>query len=248
MKISPRHLAASVLALALAACSQAADEPTDTAEQSIDSAGEAAPAPARRGHRAHGDPAKLIEKLDKDGNGTLELTELPEHKQRWLGGADADKDGKLTAEELTAHRAKMHEQRFAEMDSDKDGFLTEQELGERRWRRLGRADTDGDGKVSMAELRTAHEQGTLRGFRGHRGHRGFWKKDPAKLFEKLDLDENGTLELSELPEHKREKLGAADADKDGKLTADELRTHFEARAKEHGARSGECHAKDEQSL
>ena len=65
---------------------------------------------------------------------------------------------------------------------------------------------------------------------GRRRHR-----DPARLVEKFDQNKNGKLEVSELPEHKREKLAGADTDKDGALSSDELKAAFEARRKEHHA-------------
>src|SRR5262245_41713802 len=45
---------------------------------------------------------------------------------------------------------------------------------------------------------------------------------PEKFVEHFDKDKNGTVELAELPERKRERLGRADVDGDGKLSADEI--------------------------
>jgi hypothetical protein len=87
----------------------------------------------------------------------------------------------------------------------------------------------------------------MRGFGGKHGRGGFGK-DPAHFIEKFDANDNGSLELTELPEHKREKLGAADTDKDGKLSVEELKAHFAARVKEHGARFDKPRARDEQAL
>lgn len=73
---------------------------------------------------------------------------------------DADGDGKITQEELSAHRAAE----LAALDADGDGFVTGEEMAarirtqmqermaERATRQLERFDADGDGKVAIAEL------------------------------------------------------------------------------------------------
>ncbi len=216
---------APFIALGLAACSQAGPDDVDLRDQPVT---EEARSEARG-------PGRLIEKLDRDGDGALELAELPERKQRWLAPADADKDGRITAEELAAQRAKHHEAFFKRFDKDGDGAWTEAEVGE-RWSKLQVADADGDGKLTMQELRAAHDAGKLGKLKGHRGKRGKrFIKDPAALLQKLDKDKNGTLELGELPERKRARLSGADTDKDGRLSADELKAHFER----HRAKLGE---------
>ena len=67
-----------------------------------------------KGKRDHGDPAeraaKMLEKHDADKDGTLSKAEVADH--RFLGDrfaeVDTDADGKLTAAELTAFKAKHH--------------------------------------------------------------------------------------------------------------------------------------------
>ena len=73
---------------------------------------------------------------------------------------DADGDGSVTAEEMSAHRAAQ----IAGLDADGDGFLTAEELNahfnaqsaERNARRvermMERSDFDGDGKIGAAEM------------------------------------------------------------------------------------------------
>jgi Ca2+-binding EF-hand superfamily protein len=67
-----------------------------------------------KGKQGKGDPAeraaKMLEKLDADDDGALSLAEIEGH--RFLGDkfaeVDTDKDGKLTAAELTAFKAAHH--------------------------------------------------------------------------------------------------------------------------------------------
>ncbi len=229
--------AAALLGLGLAACSQATEpgEEVEQTESELSADPAEAPAPEAKDARKrfqrgpHGDPAKMIERMDANKNGTLELSEVPEKMRGFLEKADSDKDGALSADELKAHGRQMADQHFAKKDENKDGFWSKDEVGERRWAKLSEADTDKDGKLSKLELETAHKEGKLMGMRGH-GMRGKgFKKDPAHFIERFDADKNGTLELSELPEHKREKLSAADTDKDQKLSSAEIEAHFKAK-------------------
>ncbi|WP_437274431.1 hypothetical protein WME90_24600 [Sorangium sp. So ce375] len=117
---------------------------------------------ARREHHPK-DPARLIKRLDKNGDGKLTVAELPEKAQKRLGKADTNKDGTLSAEELKAHaeqrmkdRAAKHKARFAKRDKNGDGFLTKDEVGEKRWERMKAGDANRDGKLSPDELRAAH--------------------------------------------------------------------------------------------
>lgn len=77
---------------------------------------------------------------------------------RWFNGIDVDRDGAMTAEEMSSVRGK----RFDRMDGDADGALTleeylfgiprelEREI-ERRTRRFALMDADGDGLATKAE-------------------------------------------------------------------------------------------------
>ncbi|WP_438021880.1 EF-hand domain-containing protein [Sorangium sp. So ce233] len=116
---------------------------------------------ARREHRPR-DPARMIKRLDKNGDGKLAVSELPEKAQKRLATADTNKDGALSAEELKAHaeqhkkaREAKQKERFARKDKNKDGFLTRDEVGEKRWERVKAADANRDNKLTADELRAA---------------------------------------------------------------------------------------------
>ena len=117
---------------------------------------------ARREHRPR-DPARMIKRLDKNGEGKLAVSELPEKAQKRLAKADTNKDGALSAEELKAHaeqhkkaREAKQKERFARKDKNGDRFLTKDEVGDKRWERLKAADPNRDSKLSADELRAAH--------------------------------------------------------------------------------------------
>ena len=143
-------------------------------------------------------------------------------------GADANKDGKISAAELTAHGDQKKRDHFAQKDTNKDGFLGSDELGE-RWARLSAADADKDNRISLDEMQKAMSDGKLGFGPGHR--RGFRHGDPAQFLKSFDANGNGSVELSELPEHKRDKLGAADTNGDKLLSGEELKSFFDAKRK-----------------
>jgi hypothetical protein len=121
-----------------------------------------------------------------------------------------------------APRPERHERRgpgwlVEKFDANHDGKLELAELPEHKREKMTMADENEDGVISLAEIEKYRPM-------MHGRHR----KDPAQMIAHLDANQNGALEVSELPEHKREKLGAADANKDGALSPDELKAHFEA--------------------
>jgi len=93
---------------------------------------------------------------------------------------DANGDGQITKDELTAHRI----ERFKQADADGDGSLSREELSakasNRAERRIShmieRHDANGDGVLSMDEMSSRHKGG---------------------MFERIDSDGNGTVSEAE---------------------------------------------------
>lgn len=234
-------LAAS--SLTFMGCAASADPATAGEAQALASeqagAAGAAAKPQRRAARGRNghDPAALIQRLDANRNGALEVTELPQRAGH-LASADANGDGQLSVAELRAHHAQRRRARFERDDANRDGSLSADELGP-RWARVSVADADGNSLVSLTELEQAMAEGKLRphdrGGRRPGGRRA--PPDPAGLFKKLDANADGVLEASELPERKRERWTAADQNQDRRITQEELTTFFEQRRKS-GRRSG----------
>jgi len=93
------------------------------------------------------------------------------------GGPSASKAERMEARQgkkNAGHRAKKRAARFARADKNGDGFLTRAEVGEKRWQRISVADSNNDAKVSRAELQQAHKDGKLtkKGKKGKKGKRG----------------------------------------------------------------------------
>ncbi|MBK0326696.1 EF-hand domain-containing protein [Rhodobacteraceae bacterium F11138] len=94
---------------------------------------------------------------------------------------DANGDGEISREEMSAHR----EARFHDMDADGDGALSRDEMlaaarkraGERTDAMLKRFDSNGDGMLSMDEMAAPRNEG--------------------KMFDRADRDGNGTVSQAE---------------------------------------------------
>ena len=199
------------IALSLAACSGANVEPVDQSTQSgaalnappagsataaADASGRPDGEHHRGGRRGPPDPAEMVKRFDKNADGKLEVSELPEHMQKFMGKADTNGDGVITVDELKAGEEKMRaehlakvdtdhdgkvspeerkaafekfaEERFAKMDKNNDGALSKDEVGDKRWEHLSVADADKNGSVTREEIKTAVAAGTLKF--PHRGH------------------------------------------------------------------------------
>ncbi|WP_246566789.1 EF-hand domain-containing protein [Gemmobacter fulva] len=100
---------------------------------------------------------------------------------------DADKDGKITPEEMTAHRAA----RVAEIDANKDGKISADELTAMHMKAaearakdhvaqmITHMDSDGDGALSAAELLAMPGPG-------------------PKMMERVDTDGDGAISKAEM--------------------------------------------------
>lgn len=119
---------------------------------------------------------------DLDGNGEITTAELRSAAQQKFAEADANKDGKLTAEELPrggrgGHRGRNHDRppppaaaqpgvaaeaplpaARPKLDADGDGAVTATEFAAGFEARFARADADHDGTLSAAELAAARPQ------------------------------------------------------------------------------------------
>jgi Ca2+-binding EF-hand superfamily protein len=156
-----------------------------------------ADAGASHGPRGQHGYDQLVARFDANKDGKLQVTELPERMQKHLGTADANKDGVLTKEELsakkdemrkehlarvdtngdgqvsaeerTAAREKAGERRFTKMDKNGDGQVKSDEVRPGRWSHLKVADADGSGSVTLAEMKQAIASGTLKMHGRHGG-------------------------------------------------------------------------------
>jgi Ca2+-binding EF-hand superfamily protein len=179
----------------------------------------------------HGDqgPERFLMRFDANKDGKVQLTELPERMQKWLGKADTNGDGVLSVEEMKAHGEAMRAEHFAKGDTNNDGAIDATEAG-RHWEQLKVADADNNGSVTRAELDKAIADGKMHPMMGGHGPHGegadgehHERPSPEAFFQKLDKDGNGKIDASEMPEHMKEHIADIDTNKDGSITLDELK-------------------------
>jgi len=117
-------------------------------------------------HRGHGN---LIKRLDKDGDGKISLAEAqaaPRFAQRFAQ-IDANSDGFVTRDELKAARQAQAQARFQKIDTDGDGKISLAEAqanAPRLAEHFAQVDANQDGFVTQDELRAAFHA-------HHKGHR-----------------------------------------------------------------------------
>ncbi len=114
-------------------------------------------------------------KFDSDSNGAISLAEARSGAAKMFAGADSNKDGRATHEEMMAYHGKMGDHRGGghkgghggrgghggpggpmHLDSDGDGALTLAETDAGIQRHFGEIDTNRDGSITAAEMEAVH--------------------------------------------------------------------------------------------
>jgi hypothetical protein len=114
-----------------------------------------------RGHHGGGAGQSLFDAFDANQDGTLTQAEVDQARQAKLAEFDRDRNGSLSLEEyqalwMEAMRERMVD-RFQAHDDDGDGMVTAEEFGADYGRIISRLDQNGDGEVTMDELRERGE-------------------------------------------------------------------------------------------
>ena len=207
-------LISGLAALALAACSGEGGDPSpaDVPQGTASAALEAAPQGTNAG--GHHDPAKFIQRFDTNADGKLEVSELPQRMQAFMGKADTNGDGVLTTDELTAARDAFHA-KFAgksldpatvlkNLDKNGDGKLEADEVPPHMQKFMSKVDTNGDGALSLDEMTAARDN--------------FIKA----RFAKGDKNGDGSLTEDDVGERRWARISVADTDKSGSVTLPEI--------------------------
>jgi len=147
---------------------------------------------------------------DANGDGRISQAEFVQGRTERLTAIDADRDGSLTAEEMRAgmqaRRAEHMAQRFERLDSDKNGAISRPEFDAARPQQTGRA---GPG------------QGVRMG-RHHRAGRGMGRGGGERMAAR------GPVAIADVQTRASEVFARLDADQDGFLTAEEVRSGRQA--------------------
>ncbi|WP_416462263.1 EF-hand domain-containing protein [Sphingomonas sp. VDB2] len=152
-----------------------------------------------------------------------------------MAQADTNKDGKISKAELTA----ALEARFAKMDVDRDGQITQKDRDLRRQQRLDQRfatlDADQNGQISKAEFIAGHEaRADKRAEAGKRDGRGWGKghhRGPGRGMMRDGFggaNKDGTITKAEFMAGPIAMFDKADTNKDGFVTADEMKAARQA--------------------
>lgn len=163
-----------------------------------------------------------------------------------MAKADANKDGKISKAELTA----ALDARFARMDANRDGKLTQEDRALNREARMDKRfaamDTDRNGQISKAEFKAAHQarfdrrqgadEGGPRADRrdGHGAGRGGHHRFGGGMMSRGhggpmgDAMKDGAVTRAEFMAGATAMFDKADSNKDGFVTADEMKAARDA--------------------
>jgi Ca2+-binding EF-hand superfamily protein len=111
---------------------------------------------------------------------------------------------------------------FTTLDTNGDGTLQPEEIEAAPAVLLKKLDKNSDGRITADEVQTAFPDGRGRG-RSEGGAAGNVVDDTVKTLMAFDANGDGKLSKSELPERMQGMFERADENKDGFLTADEIR-------------------------
>ena len=192
-------------------------------------------------------PNPVLEAIDADKNGELSAEEIA-NAATALKTLDKNSDGKLDMVEMRPNFEGMGRgfggppggpglgggpggggaeemmNRLIAMDANKNGKLEKDEVPERMQSMFTRADKNEDGAIDKEEMTAmARERsgGQGAGFGGGQG--GFGGREfLAQMMERADADKDGKLSGDEIPLFMRERLEQTDTNKDGALDKAEL--------------------------
>jgi hypothetical protein len=113
--------------------------------------------------------------MDTNSDGAVSREEfLAGHRgQQYFGAYDLDKDGAVSRQEFEAAGQQRRAQRFAQMDANKDGRLTADEVEGQAQTMFDAMDQNGDGRITQDEMpmRGGHGRGYGPGMMQQQGQR-----------------------------------------------------------------------------
>ncbi len=165
-------------------------------------------------------------KGDADGNGVLTRAEAQASAAQMFARMDANKDGKLDVADRNAQHAERQAKIFANLDADGNGSISKAE-----WDKHG-----ADRAAKRGEKRAEADEGKRDGMRGgHHGKRGGHHGMGGRMMGKADTDGDKAISQAEFQTAALARFDAADANKDGQVTADERQAQRGAWRAKRGA-------------
>jgi len=187
----------------------------------------------------------MLEKVDTNKDGLVQLSEFTALSNQKFTKMDADGNGLVTKEERKAFHALMGEKRakakFAAIDSNGDGSVSEAEFmaarDARKERTMKRRDMNGDGQLDKEDRKARKKMRKKMRKKIHekmKANKGEHKGNKhAGGRPKIDTNGDGAIDLAEHQAAASARFAHMDKNDDGVLSADEQHSSKGMRGKKH---------------
>ncbi len=167
-----------------------------------------------------------------DRNAPQTRTEAQAKAADMFAKMDVNKDGKLDAADRAAKHAEMQAKRFASLDANSDGSISKAEWDQHGADRAAKRAERKEKRVAVGEA----GEGKRDGMRGHHGKRGgHGMRGGHGGWMKADADGDKAISQAEFQTAALARFDAADANKDGQVTAEERQAQRGAWRAKRGA-------------
>ncbi|MGH6695198.1 EF-hand domain-containing protein [Sphingopyxis sp.] len=163
-----------------------------------------------------------------DGNAVQTRAEAQAKATQLFAKMDANKDGKLDATDRAAQRAERQAKIFASLDTDGNGSISRPEWDKHGADRAAKRAERGEKRSEAGEA----GEGKRHGMRGGHGKRG---GHHGMMMGKADTDGDKAISQAEFQTAALARFDAADANKDGQVTAEERQAQRGAWRAKRGA-------------
>ena len=181
-------------------------------------------------------------KMDANGDGVVNEADRAARQAQRFAKLDTNNDGELTPEELRAGREMRHDQ-MRERRADRPAPTAEQQQkwADARAKRAGKGgdrtarmaerfaarDVDGNGTLSLAEFSARPDRADRPASKraGHRGHH----RGAKGMMNRADANKDGTISIEEMRTAALARFDKVDRDGDGTISAAERQAARDAR-------------------
>ncbi|KTE04306.1 hypothetical protein ATE68_01230 [Sphingopyxis sp. H038] len=163
-----------------------------------------------------------------DGNAVQTRADAQARATQMFAKMDANKDGKLDATDRAAQRAERQAKIFASLDADGNGSISKAEWDKHGADRAAKRAERGEKRAEAGEA----GEGKRHGMRGGHGKRG---GHHGMMMGKADTDGDKAISQAEFQTAALARFDAADANKDGQVTAEERQAQRGAWRAKRGA-------------
>ena len=171
-----------------------------------------------------------------DRNATQTRAEVQTRAAEMFARMDVNQDGKLDTADRAAKHAERQAKMFARLDADGNGSISKAEWDQHGADRAAKRAERAAKRAERGEKRAAADeagQGKRHAMRGHHGKRG--GHHAMRMMGKADTDGDKAISQAEFQTAALARFDAADANKDGQVTAEERKAQRGAWRAKRGA-------------